>query len=110
MITRVQTLLLLHLLAAPLFAQLHGTVTDPSGASVPDALVQVRGPAGERRAKTDVNGVYEVTGIKPGTYTVRVIAKGFTVTQKPNVDISQPLAMDVQLIIAAEAQVLNVEE
>ena len=39
-------------------ASLKGVVTDPSGALVPDALVQLRGPGGERRAKTDVSGQY----------------------------------------------------
>jgi len=34
-------------------ASLQGSVTDPSGASVPGALVQLRGPGGERRATTD---------------------------------------------------------
>ena len=32
---------------------LRGTVTDPSGAAVPGAVVQVRGPGGEQRARTD---------------------------------------------------------
>ena len=31
---------------------LRGTVTDPSGALVPGALVQLRGPAGDQRKTT----------------------------------------------------------
>lgn len=55
-------------------ARLHGVVTDPSGASVPDALVQLRGGGGEYRARTDGKGQYSAERVKPGTYQVRVIA------------------------------------
>ena len=34
---------------------LHGVVTDPSGASVPGALVQLHGPGLEQRATTDAD-------------------------------------------------------
>jgi hypothetical protein len=39
-----------------------------------------------------------------------VIAKGFTVGQKQNFDISSPQTLDMQLTIEAESQVVNVEE
>ncbi len=67
-------------------ASLHGVVTDPSGAVVPGALVQLRGPAGEQRATTDQSGQYAFPSLRPGKYLVRVIVKGFSVNQKPNVD------------------------
>jgi hypothetical protein len=41
---------------------------------------------------------------------VRVIAKGFTVSQKPGFEITSPQTLDVQLTIEAESQVVNVEE
>ena len=85
-------------------ASLHGVVTDPSGAVVPGALVQVRGPSGEQRSSTDQSGRYVFPSLRPGKYLVRVIVKGFSVSQKQNFDIAGPESLDVQLAIAAEAQ------
>jgi len=91
-------------------ASLKGVVTDPSGALVPDALVQLRGPGGERRARTDGSGLYAFPSLPAGKYLVRVIVKGFSVTQKQDFAIAGPATYDVQLTIAAEAQVVNVED
>jgi len=49
--------------AAP---SLKGTVTDPSGAYVPGALVQLLGPAGEQRTKADNLGRYSFPTLRPG--------------------------------------------
>lgn len=95
---------------APAPTSLHGTVTDPSGALVPDALVQLRGPGGEQRIKTDSTGQYSFPSLRPGKYLVRVIAKGFTVAQRPDVNVTGAATLDVQLVIEAESQVVNVEE
>ena len=89
---------------------LRGVITDPSGASVPGALVQVRGPGGEQRAHTDAAGQYVLPSLRPGKYLVRVIAKGFTVAERQNLDIAGPTTLDTQLTIQAESQVVNVED
>jgi hypothetical protein len=89
---------------------LHGVVTDPSGALVPGALVQIRGPAGEQRKTTDVAGQYAFPALPPGKYLARFIAKGFSVTEKRDLEITGPLALDVQLAIQPETQVVNVED
>src|SRR5260221_1095148 len=94
----------------PPAASLRGVVTDPSGALVPGALVQLRGPGGEQRATTDISGQYAFPAIRPGKYLVRVIVKGFWVSQKPDFEITSPTSLNVQLVIAAEAQVVNVED
>ena len=39
---------------------LRGTITDPSGALVPGALVQLRGPGGEQRKTTGDDGQLRV--------------------------------------------------
>jgi hypothetical protein len=95
---------------APSAPALHGTVTDPSGALVPGALVQLRGPGGEQRKTTGDDGQYSFTNLHAGKYTVRVIAKGFTVSQKQNFDINAPMVLDAQLVIQADTQVLNVDD
>src|SRR6266550_336039 len=94
----------------PPAASLRGVVTDPSGALVPGALVQLRGPAGEQRAKTDISGQYAFLSLRPGKYLVRAIVKGFSLSQKQNFEIAGPTTLDFQLVIATEAQVVNVED
>ncbi len=89
---------------------LHGVVTDPSGAVVPGALVQVRGPGGEQRQTTNLSGAYSFPSLPAGKYLVRVIAKGFSVTQQQGLEIDSPATFDVQLAIQSEAQVMNVED
>ncbi len=89
---------------------LQGVVTDPSGATVQDALVQLRGPGGEQRATSDLTGRYSFPTLRPGKYLVRVIAKGFTVTQRRDVQINGAQTLDVQLTIEAQSQVMNVED
>src|SRR5271154_6903312 len=91
-------------------ASLRGTVTDPSGALVPGALIQLRGPGPEQRATSDDKGQYSFISLQPGKYTMRVIAKGFTVSQKQGYEITGPQTLDMQLTIEAESQVVNVEE
>jgi len=89
---------------------LRGVVTDPSGAFVPGAIVQLLGPAGEQRTKTDNVGRYSFATLRPGKYTVRMIAKGFSVDQKTEVDIAGATELNSQLVIQAESQVVNVED
>lgn len=89
---------------------LQGVVTDPSGATVQDALVQLRGPGGEQRATTDLVGHYNFPTLRPGKYLVRVIAKGFTVSQRRDYLVSGAQTLDVQLTIESQSQVINVED
>ena len=72
--------------------------------------MQLRGPGPEVRATSDDKGQYAFATLTPGKYTVRVIAKGFTVGTKQGVDIASPQTLDIQLTIEAESQVVNVEE
>src|SRR6266851_2113565 len=78
---------------------LRGVVTDPSGALIPNALVQLRGPNGEQRRTTTNDGQYSFAPLRPGRYTIRYIARGFSVTEKRAVEINAPLVIDVQLSI-----------
>ena len=91
-------------------ASLRGTIIDPSGATVPGALVQLRGPGAEQRRTTDATGKYSFPALTAGKYTVRVIAKGFTVGQRQNFEISGATVFDYPLTIEAQSQVLNVDD
>jgi len=60
-------------------AQLTGTVTDPSGGVIPNAQVTLVDEAtGTSRAiVTNGDGLYAFPALVPGSYTVKVTAKGF---------------------------------
>jgi len=66
-----------------------GTVSDQSGAAVAGASVTVadlqRGTS--RTLTTDGSGGYSAPELQPGTYKIRVEAKGFKTTERPNVVI-----------------------
>jgi predicted heme/steroid binding protein len=56
-----------------------GFIRDPSGATVPKAMVVVKNEATgtERRSETNESGYYVVTSLPPGFYSVSVEARGF---------------------------------
>ena len=58
---------------------IRGTVTDPNGAILPNAAVQITDQATgiSRNLTTNGEGDYEVNALKPGTYRVAVTASGF---------------------------------
>ncbi len=73
-----------------------GSVTDQSGAAVAGATVVVtdtqRGTS--RALSTDTAGSYVVPDLAPGTYGVRVEAKGFKAIQRPTIAVE--VASDVR--------------
>src|SRR5579862_3135427 len=100
-----------------LFAQtpatLRGTVTDPSGAGVPGASVTATGPAGlVRVTKTSNDGAYSITGLPPGSYTLRIGATGFSLFESMQIELTAARATtaDAKLTIAAEQQEVTVAE
>src|SRR5271169_839208 len=98
------TLLLLAVsaLAQTTAGRILGTVTDPSGASVAGASVVItdvqRGTS--RALTTDDSGGYAAPDLQPGTYKIRVEAKGFKTTERPNVVIE--VATDVRADFALQ--------
>jgi hypothetical protein len=84
-------------------------VTDPSGAAVPGAVVQARGPASDHRAKTNPSGQYVFPQLTAGRYQVRIAAKGFAAASK-QITIDAPVVFDAQLVIQTGKEVVNVED
>src|SRR6185312_244968 len=69
---------------------LSGTVTDPSGAAVPNAAVNVKNNA--TGVATDVttnnDGLYNAPNLNPGVYTVTITATGFQKSVQNNVTMT----------------------
>jgi len=90
---------------------LRGQVTDPSGAAVPDATVLVTTPSGAATtATTNKDGFYEVKGLAPGKYGVRVIAPGFApfVQAEIEINVGQAQKLNAQLSIEVQQQKVEV--
>jgi hypothetical protein len=64
--------------------ELAGTVTDPSGAVVPNAAVQLKSldEGSVSNAKTSAEGYYKFPILKPGNYSVTISATGFQASEK----------------------------
>jgi uncharacterized protein YdeI (BOF family) len=67
-----------------------GTVTDPSGADVPNAKVTVidQAKATTDHSTTNESGNYAVTHLIPDLYTVRIEAQGFKVIEFKDIAVS----------------------
>ena len=86
-------------------ASLKGQVTDPSAAVIPGASVTAIGPGNKVKvASTNQQGLYTINGLAPGTYQVRVMAKGFTVFET-SVEIRSgaPQTLDAALAVGPAA-------
>ncbi len=83
--------------AQTVVGRISGTVTDSSGAVIPNATVTVRNNATnlERTAVTDGEGFYTVTNLPVGSYTIAVEQKGF----KKSVQTDNVLAADTRLTV-----------
>src|SRR5580700_6254432 len=91
-----------------------GTVTDPSGAAVPNAAVTLTGVATDTSQKgtTNAEGNYRFAFVPPGDYKIAVSANGFQSQERTGLAVSagQPVALNVQLTIASASQSVNVVE
>ena len=112
------TLVLCFLIAGTAWAQsekatLRGTVTDASGALVPEAEIVVTEIATNieaRRIPTDANGNYEIPGLKPGTYRLKAEKKGFRphVADSILLDAGQVRRIDFSLEVGTTVDAITV--
>ncbi len=75
------------LLHAQNSGSLHGQVTDPSGAIVPGASVQLSGGGKNFSATSGGDGSYSFGTLPSGSYTLDVNVTGFTPFSESNVSI-----------------------
>lgn len=101
--------------AQELAATLSGTVSDPSGAVIPNAQVTITlNDVGgvSRVVQTDGSGNFTATNLRAGTYTVTVSAPGFAkYTEKDLVlYVAQKRTINPQLKPGSETQTVEVQE
>lgn len=93
-------------------ADLTGTVTDPAGASVPNAKMtavdEARGV--QRSAVTDDQGTYRLSGLAPTSYKITVEHAGFQteITTGVVLTVGQTLVLDFHLKVAATSSTVEV--
>lgn len=92
------------------FGILQGQVTDPSGAAVPTATVNLRGTGGTVRATaTDGQGRYRVNNLVPGAYSSASPARGLRRSRRPSPSqITALKRLDVQLKIQQQSEKVTV--
>jgi hypothetical protein len=93
-------------------ANLNGTVTDPSGASIAAAkVVAVAADTGfQRQTTTASSGVYSITGLPTGTYKLTISASGFTTFESQGIElfVGQTRTVNAQLQVGATTQTVEV--
>ncbi len=94
-------------------ATISGTITDPSGAVVPQAQVTVHGLSTgvDRSVTSDPAGSYTVPSLQPGNYSVSVHAPGFADYRLASVtlQVDQNVTANVKLGVASAGQVVQVQ-
>jgi hypothetical protein len=94
-------------------ATLSGTVTDPSGAVVPQARVTVLGltTGVTRVATSDSAGNYSMPSLQPGNYSVTVKASGFADYNVPSItlEVDQNVTANAKLGVASTGEVVEVQ-
>ena len=93
-------------------ANLNGTVTDPSGATVPGATVEVVAPdtGFTRQTTTGSSGVYSITSLPIGTYNLTISAKGFNTFRATSIDLTvgENRTLNAQLAVGAATPLVQV--
>lgn len=93
---------------------LRGTITDPSGAAIPNATVRLvnTGTSLARTAMTDSQGNYTFVQVTPGSYELTVEASGFATYDQKGVQllVNLPSTVNVRMKIGAASQTVTVTE
>ena len=83
-------------------AEIQGVVRDQHGRAVPEATLELK-TAGVARytVTTDVEGIFRLQGIQPGTYQVKFAREGFQTIEIPDLALNKPNLFTVKLTIQA---------
>src|ERR1044072_9167924 len=94
-------------------SSLTGVVRDPSGAVLPGATVEASSPAlieQVRSVVTDAQGLYRITDLRPGPYTVTFTLPGFTTVKRTGIELRAEFtaAVDIELQVGNLAETITV--
>src|SRR5580692_10535850 len=94
-------------------ASINGTVTDVSGAVVPDAEISVSNEAtnATRATRTDSTGTYSVSSLPPGKYDITVTKAGLKTVkfEAVTLTVDQALTLDAKLEVSSASVTVTVE-
>jgi len=92
--------------SAPSFAQvaggrLSGTVSDPSGAGIPEAKLVIKNVATgvERTVTTNADGFYSTVNLLPGSYQIAISAAGFNSETRHGVTMTVGAQLTIDLTL-----------
>jgi len=117
---------LLALSPIPLFAQFNasvqGTVSDPSGAAIPDAQITLTNTDTNviKATKSGSNGEYRIVSLAPGNYVIKSVVPSFNTVATPfvlrtaenrNVNFSMDTAsVDTKIEVTSQAPLLDTSD
>jgi len=100
--------------AAQSTGSISGTVTDPTGAVVPNAQVTIHSLATglDRIVKTDSAGLYNVPSLQPGDYRIQAGASGFGIYTVPKVtlEVDQAMTQNMRLAVSTTGETIRVSD
>lgn len=88
-----------------------GTITDPSGAAVPNATVVLKNAetGASQTTTSNATGAYRFSLLNPGSYTVAASSQGLQgTTHAISVAVGQSSTMNIQLQVASASQTVEV--
>ncbi len=94
-------------------ATINGTITDSSGAPLPEAALTLKnvGTNVERSTSTNGSGSYVFVNIVPGRYTLKVTKDGFATASKPEFElaVNQTVTLDFSMHVGSVTEIVKVE-
>ena len=91
-----------------------GTITDPHGAAVPDAMITATDSATavKQTVSADGHGFYSFQSLPVGRYNVDITASGFKPLRRTGVviDVDSKVVVDASLAIGERTDTVNVSE
>jgi hypothetical protein len=102
-------------LSSPARAQtgsIAGSITDSTGAAVPNAKITAQNVAtgASRSVQTDESGVYRITNLDPGVYDVRIEHPNFNpvLYSQVSLTVDQVLTLDAKLVVGPVKETIRV--
>ena len=98
--------------ADELYASIRGTVTDQSGALVPDAKITVTNlGTGLSKTVTSKNGEFALLQLPVGDYSVRIEKSGFKTYNASGIhlDVNQVYALNAKIDLGTVSETITVE-